>query len=42
MKKGFPQNNKNVALMVKKTVMQIEQQIEKCTNSRKKTENSKN
>lgn len=43
MKKGFPQNNKNVALMVTKTVMQIEQQvIEKCTNSRKKTENSKN
>ena len=43
MKKGFPQNNKNVALMVTKTVMQIEQQvIEKCTNSRNKTENSKN
>ena len=43
MKKGFPQSNKNVALMVTKAVMQIEQQvIEKRINSCKKNENSKN
>lgn len=43
MKKGFPKSNKNIALMVTKAVMQIEQQvIEKRTNSCKKTENSKN
>ena len=42
MKKGFPQSNKNVALMVTKAVMQIEQQvIEKRINSCKKNEKIK-
>ncbi|WP_288533971.1 hypothetical protein [uncultured Haemophilus sp.] len=43
MKKGFPKNNENVALMVTKIVMQIEKLvIAKNKNNCKKAENSKN